>query len=68
MFKTPLVRLEKFWHKIEQGGTSERTVIAVTASSVQLELRILSIQERWHILFARTLETALQSTPGNSRS
>jgi FixJ family two-component response regulator len=63
MFKTLLGRLETLWHKIEQIGVNERTVILVTTSSaVQLELRVLSIQEGWHILFARTLETALQYT------
>ncbi|SRR5258708_5630870 len=61
MFKTLLGRLETLWHKIERAGADERTVIAVTTSSaVQLDLRIFSIQERWHILFARTLDAALQ--------
>jgi DNA-binding NarL/FixJ family response regulator len=63
MFKTLLGRLETLWHKIEQIGVSDRIVILVTASSlVQLQLRVLSIQEGWHILFARTVETALQYT------
>ena len=66
MFKALLDRIETLWRKIEHMGANERTVIAVTASpSLQLELRIFSIQERWHILFARTLETALQYTSFN---
>jgi DNA-binding response OmpR family regulator len=69
MFRTLLGRLETLWHKIEQTGANERTVIAVTASpSVQLQLRVFSIQERWHILFARTLETALQYTSFNKHA
>jgi hypothetical protein len=62
MFKNLLGCFETLWHKI----ANKRTVILVTApSSVQLQLRILSIQERWHILFARTLEAALQHTSLN---
>ncbi len=61
MLKNIFGHLGSLWRRIERIGTDERTVLVVTAlPSLQLSLRILAIQERWHILFAKTLDTALQ--------
>ena len=61
MFKNIFGQLEAFWRQIERLGSEERTLLVVTAlPSLQLNLRILAIQERWHILFAKNLNSALQ--------
>lgn len=61
MFKNILNRLGALRRQIERVGIpSERTVLLVTMSSLmQTDLRILSIQEGWHILFARSVDAAL---------
>jgi len=60
MFKNILGQIGALWRQIERAGAEDRVVLAVTTfSSVQMELRIFSIQEGWRILFAKSLEAAL---------
>ena len=61
MFKNILGQIGALWRQIEQAGADERVVLAVTTfSSVQMDLRVFSIQEGWRILFAKSLEAALK--------
>lgn len=62
MFKNLVGRIEALWNRIEHvAAPPERTVLLVTASqSVQTDLHVLSIQEGWRILFARSLDAALR--------
>jgi len=61
MFRNIFGQLGALWRQLEQVAAFEgRTVLLVTtSSSVQIELRVFSIQEGWRILYARSLEGAL---------
>lgn len=62
MFKNIFEQLGTLWRQFEQVTAFEgRTVLLLTTSlSLQTEWRVLSIQEGWHIVFARSLEAALR--------
>lgn len=49
------------WRRFEQASSPERTVLAVTPfSSEQVAVRLFGIQERWRVLYASTLERAIE--------
>ena len=62
MLTNILERLGALWRQLEQAGAAnERAVLVLTTfSSLQLELRVLAIEEGWRILFAQTLPDAIE--------
>jgi hypothetical protein len=66
MLKTIRDRLQAFWRQLDRIGldspaNEQRCILTVTvAARVQTDLRIFGIQERWKVLFARSLEDALE--------
>jgi len=67
MFKSLQKCFATIRRKIERVSRLNGAVVAVTASeAAQLSLRVLAIQEGWRILFARTLESALQLRDASS--
>lgn len=60
MFKNIFGQIGALWRQLEQAAAFEgRTVLLVTtSSSVQIDMRVFSIQEGWRILFARSLSGA----------
>lgn len=59
-------RITALWEQLRRLAESRRTVLVVTcSSSVQLDLQILSIRERWRIRFARTVDGAVRLQRAN---
>jgi hypothetical protein len=55
------LRLEALWRVLEHFGEYQRPVLAMTTSCpLQMDLRVLSIQHRWHLVFAQTLHAAVE--------
>ena len=61
MLRNLTLRIEALWRRLEQVGAQERSILAVMrASSGQNDLRVWSIQERWRLLYATTVESGVR--------
>jgi DNA-binding response OmpR family regulator len=61
MMNTLRDRIGALWRRIERAGTQKRSVLVIsTASTLQTEIHIWSIRERWRTVHTRSLAAALQ--------
>jgi len=61
-----LERGRDFIRKWEQFSQENRTVLAITTDErCRMDLRVLAIEQRWHILFASSLQDALLLRTGS---